>query len=386
MKIKSFIFLFLFSISICDGQKSNQKSIIQFIFTSDAHYGIKRNTFRNSNGVEGHIVNAAMVKEMNLLSQVKLPADGGVNTDKIAGPVDFVIEGGDVANRMEVPIQSAAESWKQFDSDYIQGITLKDYYGKRTKVFVIPGNHDITNAIGFYRAMNPQVDPSSMVEIYNKMLKPLKPKTTKIYKYSRDKINYSKNIRGIHFMFINLWPDSSERIWMEKDLQFISSKTPVIIFAHDQPECEAKHFTNPDKTSGINAKDKFENLLDEVYKDGTTAVADGGNTDIEQQGWVSFLKKHPNIKAYFHGNSNYNEYYQYKGPDNNISLNTFRVDSPMKGKYSSKDETKLSFQLITINTKLLVMTIRECLWNSDPTHAGNSIKWGESKTISLLYK
>ena len=61
------------------------------------------------------------------------------------------------------------------------------------------------------------------------------------YDYKRDKINYSKNIDGIHFVFITLWPDFAGRIWMEKDLQEISSDMPVIIFTHDQPEYEAKH-------------------------------------------------------------------------------------------------------------------------------------------------
>ncbi len=279
--------------------------------------------------------------------------------------------------------QSDAESWKQFCSDYINGLTLTDKSGQKTKLFLIPGNHDITNAIGFYKPMKPKTDPTSMVAIYNLMMKPSKMLTTKNYDYSKDKINYSKNIDGIHFMFITLWPDSSERIWMEKDLHSISSKMPVILFTHDQPESEAKHFTNPAKGRGINAKDRFEDLLDEVYKDSTAAPKDGGTTVIEQRGWVAFLKKHPNIRAYFHGNDNFNQFYNYTGPDNDVSLPVFRVDSPMKGNYSSKDETKLSFQLVTINTKTLTMTVRECLWNVDPSHPGKSIKWGESRTIHL---
>ena len=46
-------------------------------------------------------------------------------------------------------------------------------------------------------------------------------------------------------MFITLWADSAERIWMQKDLDTVGKTTPVIIFTHDQPECESKHFTNP---------------------------------------------------------------------------------------------------------------------------------------------
>ncbi len=284
---------------------------------------------------------------------------------------------------MEIPDQSDAISWKQFYEDYAKGLRLKNSKGERSELFIIPGNHDITNAIGFYRPMKPKTDATSMAKIYNLMLRPSIPLTASSYNYRKDKINYSKNIGGIHFMFITLWPDSSERIWMEKDLRNVSSKMPVILFTHDQPESEAKHFTNPHKLHGINADDKFENLLAEVYKDSTRAATDGGNTTIEQQGWVRFLKKHPNIKAYFHGNDNYNEFYVYKGPDDNIALNTFRVDSPMKGKYSSLDETKLSFQLITIDAKKKIMTVRECLWNTDPFQPDKSLQWGTSKTVSL---
>ena len=72
-------------------------------------------------------------------------------------------------------------------------------------------------------------------------------------------------------------------------------------------------------------------MLEEHYKEGRVAVQDNGATDIEQRGFVKFLKLHPNIKAYFHGNSNWNEFYVYHGPDNDVNLNVFRVDSPMKG-------------------------------------------------------
>ncbi len=381
MRYSAFIFFSLLLNLNSKAQSTHQKNILQFVFTSDAHYGIKRKTFRNDTAVDGHTINAAMINEMNKLPEVQLPRDGGVDAGKLTGPVDYVIEGGDIANRMEVPDQSDAASWRQFCSDYMNGITLTNHSGKKAGLLIIPGNHDITNAIGFYKPMKPKVDPTSMVAIYNLMMKPAKMLTTKNYDYSKDKINYSKNIDGIHFMFITLWPDSSERIWMEKDLKSVSPKTPVILFTHDQPECEAKHFTNPDKTRGINASDRFEDLVDEVYKDGTKAVA--GKTDIEQRGWVSFLKRHPNIKAYFHGNENFNEYYVYKGPDNDIALNTFRVDSPMKGDSSRADETKLSFQVVTINTKTLTMTVRECLWNTDPSHPEKGVLWGKSKTMKL---
>lgn len=377
-----FLLLACFCSIISFAQEPAKNHLLQIVFTSDAHYGINRKEFRGDSNVAAHIVNHAMIEKINHLPNTLFPHDKGVDAGNPIQAIDYVIEGGDIANRMEIPDQSDATSWRQFCSDYINGITLRDHHKKRTQILLIPGNHDITNAVGFYRPMKPKVDPTSMVGVYNLMVKPAKPLTTKNYDYSKDKINYSKNIGGIHFIFITLWPDSSERIWMEKDLKSVSAKTPVILFTHDQPECEAKHFTNPDKARGINARDRFEDLVDEVYKDGTTAVA--GKTDIEQRGWVSFLKRHPNIKAYFHGNENFNEYYVYKGPDNDVALNTFRVDSPMKGDYSKGNETKLSFQVITINTKTLTMTVRECLWNIDPQNPGKNIHWGATRTLRLI--
>jgi len=364
-------------------QSKQQGHIINIIFTSDAHYGINRKDFRGDTAASGHTVNRAMIREMNQLPGIRLPRDQGINSGNETGPIDYLIQGGDVANRMEIPIPSAAISWRQFQSDYIHTLKLKNHLGQKTTLLLIPGNHDLSNALGFYRPMKPITDPAPMVGIYNLMMHPTKPLTKACYNYARDKVNYSKNIGGIHFIFITLWPDSSERKWMEKDLAKVSLRTPVVLFTHDEPESEAKHFSNPNKKRGINATDKFENLLAEIYKEGPTILADSGKTTMEQQGWVDFIAKHPNIKAYFHGNSNWNQFYTYHGPDSTVSLPTFRVDSPMKGKFSGTDEKRLSFQVITIDTKTRYMTVRECLWNTDPSDPARSIKWGDSQTIAL---
>jgi hypothetical protein len=211
------------------------------------------------------------------------------------------------------------------------------------------------------------------------------PRTNVTYNYSADKINYSRDIAGVHFLFVNMWPDSVQRIWMEKDLANVVSTTPVIIFTHDQPDCEAKHFTNPNGTHDINSIDKFENVVEERFKDADTIKVE---STIEQRNLVAFLKVHKNIKAYFHGNDCNNEFYIYKGPDNDISLNVFRVDSPVKGIISGTeaedgmgDETKLSFQTIVIDGDAKTMTVRECLWNT--SGSASPIVWGISSTISL---
>jgi predicted MPP superfamily phosphohydrolase len=361
-------------------QNHKSASVVNIVFTSDAHYGITRDEFRGDTSVPGYKVNAAMIRQINTLPFTKLP-DG-----KVVGPIDYLVQTGDIANRMEIPNQSAATSWSEFEIDYLHGLKLTAHNGKPAKVLVVPGNHDISNAIGYGKPMMPLTDPTAMVKIYNLMLKPQTPLTNESYNYAVNKINYSRNIKGVHFIFITLWPDSAERIWMQKDLDTVSKTTPVIIFTHDQPTCEAKHFTNPLPPHNMTAKNKFENLTAEYYKEGIKASKDDGATDIEQRGWVKFLKAHPNIRAYFHGNSNWNQFYTYKGPDNEVNLNVFRVDSPMKGKYSSKNEKLLSFQLISLDPETQTLTVKECLWNTDPMNAAQKVVFGETAVVSVKIK
>jgi hypothetical protein len=290
------------------------------------------------------------------------------------------METGDIANRQEPPYPPASVSWKQFTDDYLKSLTIKGSKGLPAELFLVPGNHDVTNAIGSFKEMKPATDPTSMVGIYNLMIHPYVPKTNATFNYATDKINYSRDASGVHFVFLNIWPDSLTRIWLAKDLAKIKPSTPVILFAHDPPAGDPKHFTNPYGSHDMNATDKFENLLAEHYQ------PDAGNTQstvAEENGLVAFLKAHPNIKAYFHGHNNWTEFYTYQGPDKDISLPTFRSDSPMKGRISAMDETKLAFQLISIDTQTKQMTARECLWNTDPKDPAKKIVWGSSVTVSL---
>ena len=374
----------IFALCLQKGYSQTRKpSVINMVFTSDAHYGISRAKFRGDTNVISHTVNAAMIRQINTIPNLTLPADGGINSGRVAGNVDYIIQTGDIANRMEIPIQSAALSWEQFEADYMHLVDLKGHNSKPAKLFLVPGNHDISNAIGYSKPMKPLTDPTSMVKIYNMMLKPQKSLTNATYNYATHKINYSLNIKGIHIMFITLWADSAERIWMQKDLDTVAKTTPVIIFTHDQPECESKHFTNPLPPNNMTTQNKFENLVEEHYKEGPIASKDDGATALEQRGFVKFLKVHPNIKAYFHGNSNWNEFYVYQGPDKDVNLNVFRVDSPMKGKYSAKDETLLSFQLISLDPDTQTLTVRECLWNTQPLDSTQKVVFGKSATVSL---
>jgi hypothetical protein len=357
---------------------------IQFVFTSDAHYGITRAAFRGASNVDAQTVNAALVQQINTLPSRTLPDDGGLRGGERVGPIDFVAEGGDVANRSEIVetgvIQSATVSWSQFKADYVDGLTVTDPEGRRAALYIVPGNHDVSNAVGFYRPMRPLIDKTMMVEAYNLMMAPVVGRTAASYAYARDRVLTSRDLGGVHFVFLTVWPDSVARVWLEGDLKRFSPTTPVVVFAHDQPEGESKHFTNPNGAHDINPVDRFEDLLSDPLLDGSTPES----TDlIEQEAWEEFVRRHSNVKAYFHGNSNWNEFYEWQGPHRAIALHAFRADSPMKGKLSAADETRLSFQLATIDTATLKMTVRECLWNADPGNPATPVRWGATSTVEL---
>jgi hypothetical protein len=169
---------------------------------------------------------------------------------------------------------------------------------------------------------------------------------------------------------------------MEQDLKSVPETTPVFLFCHDQPDLDTRHLTNPNGAHDINRTDKFENVVPDICADGSTTDAP---TLIEQRALAAFLKAHRNIVAYFHGHSNWTEYYVWKGPDGDLDLNVFRSDSPMKGKLCAKDETKMAFELVVVDASAKKMTVRECLWNVHRAENPPStpVDWGISTTVSL---
>ena len=96
-------------------------TIIQIIYTSDVHFGITRPAFDGDSNVRSEVVNARLVSTMNALPSLPLPPDKGINAGQKVGPVDYIMISGDIANRQETPIQSAAMSWSQFRQDYLSG-------------------------------------------------------------------------------------------------------------------------------------------------------------------------------------------------------------------------------------------------------------------------
>lgn len=358
--------------------------VLQFVFTSDSHFGLIKKVFRGQTLVDAATVNQALANTINALPSATLPRDGGLGSGNRVGAIDFVMHGGDVANRQDIgdygQIQPASVSWAQFEQIYVRGLHLIDHAGGRAPLFVVPGNHDITNAIGFYKPMTPARDAASAAGMFNLMMRPETPVTAQTYRYPQHRVLTSRTIGGVHFIFLTVWPDTAEREWIEKDLASVASTMPVILVTHDQPDTEAKHFTNPLGAHDINATDKFENLMLDPFEDGETTTPAPVR---EQSSLEAFFAAHPNITAYFHGNSNWNQFYDWTGPGNTVAVHAFRVDSPMKGDLSANDETKLSFQLATLDPVSRRLTVREVLWNAQRGAQGVEITWGASTTVAL---
>jgi predicted MPP superfamily phosphohydrolase len=356
-------------------------SPVQIILTSDAHYGTSR-TFQGAKNVDAHIVNAAMIARMNSLPNVSLPQDGGIKSGQKIGYVDYIFQTGDITNRMETSIsaQPAAKSWAQFKTDYVDGITLKNKNNRKAELLAVPGNHDVSNALGYYTKMSPLTDASTLTGLYNLMLEPRVPRTTSTFNYANDRVNYSRDIAGVHFCFLQMWPDSVVRIWLNKDLKNVPATTPVVLVAHDPPAAVNTHFTNPNGTHSINETDKFINVVDEKFKSGKTIAS---APIIEQRAFSTFLKQHPNIKAYLHGHIHESKFYTYTGADKDVQINAVSSDSPMKGATSGADESRVTFNFAILDPGTMTLTVRECLWNPEPSNPAAEVKWGKSVIIHL---
>ena len=350
--------------------------VVQIVYTSDQHYGITRKAFRGRKQVPATEVNAALVASINELPGLVLPPDGGVMAGKTVDWIDYVISTGDVANRMEgtrekAPM-TATECWELFMEQYGKGITVRDRQGKPAELLVVPGNHDMTNAVGFFRPMYPARDDGAL----RGMLERARGgKVTSFDPYAQPVV-LSREKGGLHLLLMGIWPDTAGRRWMEGELKKIPAGQAALLFTHMPPNLTANRLTNPNGDHGLNAKDGFENLT----PDESSVKSVKERPLREHRELADFLKKHSAVRAYFHGHENFNEFYNWQGPDYTISLPTFRVDSPMKGDVSAADETELSYLLITADTDTGKMTVREVLWN---TNASDMITWGQTRTVSI---
>lgn len=349
----------------CTTVGADEGRILRFIYCSDVHYGLERE-FRGKEAGSDE-VSRAMLETFKLLPETQLPEDNGVGAGVKFGSPDFVVCTGDIANRMEDGVQSATTSWTQFCNDWDSSISVP--------LYLVPGNHDISNAIGYPKPLSPEKDAASAAGIFNWMMKPAVSRTAETFNYQTDKVHYSFVQDGVRFAFMGMWPDVKMRQWFDQEIG-TDTITPVILFTHDPPIAETKHFTNPNGKHTINSVDKFQNLLtDTCLVTDVKKEAEKNWEKLEQ-----FVYSRPMIKAYFHGDKNYNEFYTWHGVNGTISLPVFRVDSPMKGEYSSDDERKLSFIVVTMDIDKRLLTARECLWNmKDQTF----IQWGTTTTITF---
>lgn len=359
------VILVLVGISLsCGIVTARGRDVLHFIYCSDVHYGLTRQFRGAETGADS--VSRAMLAAFRLLEDESLPQDGGVSAGEVFGAPDLVVCTGDIANRMEDGIQSATASWASF---------CRDWAGYEDRLYLVPGNHDISNAIGYTKPMHPLKDAASAAGIYDRMMRPDPAVDADDFDYSRDKTHYSIVLDGIRLVFMGMWPDTVMRFWLDGEL-LKDNTMPALIFTHDPPEADAKHFTNLNPGHGINSRDRFENLLAD-----TCCVRSIDSLPLENWRTLErYLHDRPQVKAYFHGDCNYNEFYTWHGVDSTIALPVFRVDSPMKGEYSAEDETELSFIVVAIDTSRKILTARECLWNTGP---GPSIEWGSVATVRL---
>ena len=333
---------------------------IRFVFMSDPHYGLERE-FRGREA-RAEEVNRVMAGAVAALPGERLPDDGGVGAGEAIGPLDFVVCGGDIANRMEDGVQPAAESWREFAATWLAP--------DMPRVWMLAGNHDLSNAIGYVRPMTPERDATCAAEIFNRTMHPDTLRTVATFDYATDKVHYVVDVSGVRFVFAGMWPDTPTRRWLDEALA--GSDRPCLLFTHSEPDAEAKQFINPYGDHSINATDRFENLICD-----TCSVARGGTPRREYGQLAAFLAGHPTIVAWFHGNTNYNEFYTWEGPDHKVAVPVFRVDSSMKGEISGTDESMLSFQVVCIDVATRRMTVREYFWNRTPG------EWGASATVTL---
>ena len=289
-------------------------STIQFVFTSDAHYGLAHAAFRGA-------------IECQRARCVNRRAGGGdqprrrrsTSSSRAAtSPTARKRPGRPDSERRRLVVSVCA--------DYFDGLTVNDADGRRAAALVVPGNHEASNAVGFYKPMTPPIDKTSMVEIYNRMMLPAAPKTAASYTTPATACCIRTRRRPA-LRFIRSGRTRPSRRWLEHDLARVDRSTPVVLFVHDQPEAHAKHFTNPNAPHDINATDKFENLL----ADTSPTDRRSSRRRSPSSATSSVPRTHRNITAYFHGNSNWNEFYEWTGPSQTLGLHMFRVDSPMKG-------------------------------------------------------
>ena len=411
--------------------------VVNFLYTSDNHYGIIRPIFQGGFNVSAQAVNEAMIAKMNTIPAQTFPADGGVAAGQTVGQVDFLVTTGDLANRSETNSSITAKNftylgnsvsypgsasyvtpvsavtWSQFQNDYLGTnntgnragglLALTNSLGQGIPVFLSPGNHDISDALGMTDKINAaNVDATSYVQIYNRMTPysgkaPITNGAFSAASYTNLLVNYSFDIGGVHVMSVNMFPDKNVLNWMSADIANVPSSTPVLVFCHaplNMAAGETKIFGNPATPTSTAAGD-IPFTLSGV--DGASSYVD---MNAAKQYVADWLMTHPNVRGLLSGHDNFNGSTNWNGQDPNGTLIAsrdavwsgvplFRVDSPMKGDISGTSatdkigvETNLSFQVYSFDLATRRLTEREYLYDSTGNPA-TSGAWGQSTTVDL---
>lgn len=355
---------------------------VQFVFTSDPLFGANRSEFHGEKNIDARYANAEMVAKINSLPTVRFPDDGEPGAGQTIGAFDFVAVGGNITARQDAATltRSASDSWKDFEKVYLQGVKLKNAQGQSAPVLYNVGVQDVNNAVGYYKRLDPKTDPGVLVETYNRMVAPTAPLAADKYDYQANRPIYSRDVGGVHLVFTGVWPDSTVRAWMEKDLAKVGKDVPVLVFAHSTPDIDPKYLTNPTGKHDINKDDKFENVVPEMLIGGEK-VSD--KSTANERRFAQFAKAYPQIQGYFHGGGTVSDLKLWMGPDYDFVLPAFSADSPVKGETSGKDESQASFLVATVDLDAHKLTVRECRWNPEPTNRKAALAWGNHQTFEF---
>lgn len=354
-------------------QRSESAAAIHFVLVSDLHYGLARTRFRGDSAVSAAKVNAALAAAVRALPGTRLPDDTGVHAGQPIDELGFVAVTGDIANRAEPGVQSAAASWQEFLDTFVA--PLNAGRAAPLPMIVATGNHDASNAIGYVPALTPRIDTAAMAGLL-RLIDPVQYAQRPPFDYTRDRIHYVRRLDGVALMVLHIWPDSAERAWMEQELSSIPDSVPVLLFAHDPPMVDISHFTAPG--GGPPGTGGFQALLTEQWQGAPLPGARfEGSPTLE--GFRALVRRHRNVRAYFHGHQNWTEFHALREADGTALLPAFRVDSPLKGRDSATDDTKLSFLVVTLDAARQRLTVREYRWD----HVSAASRWGPQATILL---
>ena len=275
-----------------------------FVFTADQHYGMSRPAFRGCTDVSADTVNAAMVEAINSLVDAVFPLDGGVMAGKAVGGAEYVISAGDIASKLTGagtgPALTASQCWELFKRQYCGGVALKNSGGRKAEILAIPGNHEISTALGRYPPAFPLPDAGAMVGMFNRAHNAsLRPEE---YDFAAHKVTMARDLAGVRLLLVQLWPDEEARAYIAREIAASPADTPIILVCHFPPGVSAVYRESPERKFGAVP----ENTCGTVPADAAGQARIVELSREERRAFAGFIKQHPSIVAYFHGHHHNN--------------------------------------------------------------------------------